>query len=97
MMYWVLYDVSDNNVRTRVANKCKNYGLERVQKSAFIGQLTANRKEMLSQEIRDSHLSDTDCVFILPTCKTCFAEKDILGDINLDKVNKKAYVIFTNE
>ena len=38
MIYWVIYDISNDRTRSRVASKCKNYGLDRIQKSAFIGR-----------------------------------------------------------
>ena len=48
----VLYDVPDDNLRTRVSEACKDYGLERIQYSAFLGQLTRNRTEELAQRLK---------------------------------------------
>ena len=42
MLVWVIYDISENRIRSRVAKLCKNYGLFRVQKSAFLGDLNRN-------------------------------------------------------
>ena len=75
MFYWIIYDISNNSKRTKVATKCKNYGLIRVQKSAFVGDLTKNKIEMLGLEIKDLNLDETDCIYMLPSCNNCFKRK----------------------
>ncbi len=49
-MVWVIYDISENRYRSRVAKICKNYGLFRVQKSAFLGDLNRNESDSLALE-----------------------------------------------
>lgn len=47
MQTLVVYDISSNKVRNRVSECCKDYGLERIQWSAFRGELsTAGRREL---------------------------------------------------
>ncbi len=53
----VLYDISDDRVRTRISEACKNYGLDRIQFSAFSGRLTKSAREEL--EIRIGKLMGT--------------------------------------
>lgn len=48
----VIYDIVDDKLRTKVANKCKDYGLTRIQYSAFFGEMTTNRREELALIIR---------------------------------------------
>jgi CRISPR-associated protein Cas2 len=44
----VIYDIPNDRVRTRVADACLDYGLERVQWSAFLGELnTTLQRELL--------------------------------------------------
>ena len=45
LLTFVIYDIVDDRVRGRVANACKDYGLERIQYSAFCGSLDATRRE----------------------------------------------------
>ncbi|NJL05964.1 MAG: CRISPR-associated endonuclease Cas2, partial [Chloroflexaceae bacterium] len=40
MRVLVLYDISDDRARQRVADACLDYGLERVQFSVFVGALS---------------------------------------------------------
>jgi len=43
----VLYDITDDRVRAMVACACEDYGLDRIQYSAFCGQLSRNLQEEL--------------------------------------------------
>lgn len=48
MMYCVVvYDIPDDRVRARVADVCLDYGLERIQFSAFQGTLAPFHQEEL--------------------------------------------------
>lgn len=66
---YVIYDIQDDRVRYRVANACKDYGLERIQFSAFAGLLNANRRDelflRLSREL-DKHAGK---IMVLPVCE----------------------------
>jgi CRISPR-associated protein Cas2 len=39
MRFLVIYDIPGDRPRTRVADACLDYGLERIQYSAFVGRL----------------------------------------------------------
>lgn len=93
MLFWVIYDISENKARTKVSSKCKNYGLQRIQKSAFIGDLTNNKAEMLILEIKEI-IGKKDCVFVFPSCKTCFENKLIVGSFDQERLKERKYVIF---
>ncbi len=46
----LIYDISHDGVRAKVADACLDYGLERVQYSAFMGELSwIHQKELLLQ------------------------------------------------
>lgn len=48
----LIYDISHDGTRTKVADACLDYGLERVQYSAFIGELNATHQRELFLKIR---------------------------------------------
>jgi CRISPR-associated protein Cas2 len=48
----VIYDIPDDRVRQRAANACLDAGLARIQYSAFIGALNANRRRELYLKLR---------------------------------------------
>mgnify|MGYP000915482265 CR=1 FL=1 len=52
MMTLVVYDIVDDRIRYRIAEALKDYGLERIQYSAFTGRLNHNKREELNQRLR---------------------------------------------
>lgn len=51
-MTLLVYDISDDRVRSKVADACLDYGLDRIQYSAFSGNLSRNHQEALMLKIR---------------------------------------------
>ena len=94
MLYWLIYDISSNKLRNKISSLCKNYGLFRIQKSSFIGEMSKNKIEMLMLEIKSLNLGVNDCIFIIPACKSCFSEKEVIGEFNDERLKKKGYLIF---
>lgn len=47
----LIYDIPDDRARTKIADFCLDYGLDRVQYSAFIGDLSRNHQEELMLKI----------------------------------------------
>lgn len=48
----VIYDVEDDWARTRVADACKDFGLQRIQYSCFRGKLSQNKRGELYERMR---------------------------------------------
>lgn len=48
----LIYDIKCDRIRTKVATACLDYGLDRIQYSAFAGQLSRNHQEELMLRIR---------------------------------------------
>lgn len=48
MQTLVIFDIGSNRLRAQVENACRDYGLERAQFSAFIGDLPPDRRARLS-------------------------------------------------
>jgi CRISPR-associated protein Cas2 len=61
-----------------VAKICKGYGLFRVQKSAFLGDLNRNEADSLALEC-DSMIEESDSVFVFPMCEDCFDKIKLIG------------------
>ena len=55
MLYQVLliYDIEDDKSRSKIANACFDYGLDRIQYSAYSGKLSRNHQEELMLQIAD--------------------------------------------
>lgn len=50
-MVLVIYDVTNDRIRGKIADVCLDYGLKRVQRSAFAGRLNSNRQGEIMQKI----------------------------------------------
>lgn len=80
MLYWVMYDISNNRIRNNVIKACKNRGLYRVQKSIFLGELNKNEKDELKIEVELLADMETDSIYIFPTSKDALYDTDIIGN-----------------
>ena len=52
MRYLLIYDISHDGTRNKIADFCLDYGLARIQYSAFLGQLTSAQQRELLLKIR---------------------------------------------
>ncbi|VVB66914.1 CRISPR-associated endoribonuclease Cas2 1 [uncultured archaeon] len=78
MLVWVIYDISENRMRSHVAKICKNYGLIRVQKSAFLGDLNRNESDSLALECEQA-IEESDSVYVFPMCEDCNDRIRLIG------------------
>ncbi len=79
MLTWVVYDITKDRTRTRVAKRCLDFGLYRVQKSVFLGDLPPNRIEEILLFSRELLEMKTDSVYIFPMCREDFDKVRIVG------------------
>jgi len=49
----LVYDISHDRTRTKIADFCLDYGLDRIQYSAFVGDLAPTYQEELMLKIGD--------------------------------------------
>jgi len=64
----VIYDIPDDKLRAKVADICLDYGLDRIQYSAFLGEMNHNRREELLQKIRRQIGKKEANVQLFPIC-----------------------------
>lgn len=67
MKVLLIYDITEDKLRTKTANMCKDYGLFRVQYSAFFGEISKNLHGELVRRLK--HLlkdSGRSSVIIFP-------------------------------
>ncbi len=64
----VMYDIPHDRTRTKVSQKCLDFGLTRFQYSAFYGPLSKNRREELALVLE--HLIEVHggAIAIFPLC-----------------------------
>lgn len=77
----VLYDIEDDRVRNRVAEVCKDYGLSRIQFSAFSGTLNRLKRRELELRLRSELGKKPGRMLIQPLC-----EKDAREAISIENM-----------
>jgi len=75
-----VYDITDNRKRDVVVKICKGYGLYRVQKSVFLGNLNRNELDSVALECEEVIDKDTDSVYVFPLCDDCFRKIKLIGN-----------------
>jgi CRISPR-associated protein Cas2 len=78
-LVWVIYDITENRIRQKVSDRCKNYGLYRVQKSVFLGDLNTNDRESLGLECEELIDAEKDSVYIFPMDEQSFKKVQLIG------------------
>lgn len=71
MQTLVIYDISSNALRERLARRLFDYGLHRVQLSAFCGDLNSHDREALLKELPNFIGSGRDRIYVVPLCDRC--------------------------
>jgi CRISPR-associated protein Cas2 len=80
LLTFVVYDIEDDRIRLRIANACKDYGLERVQYSAFSGSLDSSRRSELFARLSDTLGREIGKVLVLSVCeKDAQAKREIVN------------------
>jgi CRISPR-associated protein Cas2 len=79
MLTWVVYDISKDRTRKKIGDRCLDYGLQRVQKSVYLGEVAPNRVEEIIQFSMDLLNLETDAVYVFPMCRDDFGKVRIVG------------------
>ena len=69
MKVLLIYDIVHDGTRTKVADLCLDYGLDRVQYSSFIGQLRRTHQEELMLKIKKKLGKRKGDVRLIPICE----------------------------
>jgi len=96
MLVWVIYDISKDKPRKRLADKAIEQGLERVQKSVFLGNIDKNLIDELVIYAEEQINLDSDSVYVFPMCQEDFKKIKLIGEA-FDKamVNNQINSLFT--
>ena len=78
-MVWVVYDIREAKIRTRVVHICQGKGLYRVQKSVFLGNLNTNERDSLALECEVVIDPEIDSLYVFPMDDASFKKVKLLG------------------
>jgi CRISPR-associated protein Cas2 len=71
----VIYDITNDRVRNQVAALCLDYGLDRVQYSAFQGDLRRTHQEELLMKVKKRLGKQAGDVRLIPICEKDWAAR----------------------
>ncbi len=75
----VIYDITSDRIRLKVAGVCKDYGLDHVQYSVFSGPLDATRRKEMFARLGDTLGHNEGKVMMLQLCeKDASAKREIV-------------------
>jgi CRISPR-associated protein Cas2 len=86
----LIYDIENDRLRTRVASICLDYGLERIQFSAFFGKLNRNRRQELALKVQNEIGDESGRVRIIPVCEQDLKDMWVLDQFRRDADKLKA-------
>ncbi len=78
MKVLVIYDISNDNDRNRLAEDLKKLGLTRIQRSAFIGNIDGSRLKDL-MKVCKLRTKDSDVVHIVQLCDYDWRKISVIG------------------
>jgi CRISPR-associated protein Cas2 len=91
----VVYDITKDPLRYKVSERLKDYGLERIQYSAFHGELRKHEQRSLETDIKRllNDGDETDSVIFFSLCNSCFNSRHEIGaEKGMDDDGSKAVV-----
>ncbi|HZT07105.1 MAG TPA: CRISPR-associated endonuclease Cas2 [Chloroflexota bacterium] len=68
----VVYDIVEDRIRTKIADLCLDYGLSRIQYSAYLGNLNVAHQAELLQKAKRRLGRSAGHVAIFPICDADF-------------------------
>lgn len=67
----VIYDISEDNHRTKLSEHIRDYGLRRIQYSGYLGDVNTHDRLVLAKEVGRYLSSNRDSIYIIPLCDSC--------------------------
>ena len=71
----LVYDISHDGTRSKIADFCLDYGLDRIQYSAFLGKLARTHQEELMLKIGDRLGDQSGKVQLFVICKADWRQR----------------------
>ena len=82
-MYWLLYDIGNQRRRLKIAQLCKDYGLRRIQKSCFFGNMNLDKTGEFAKKMSQI-VEAEDCVCMIPVNQNIMRRVKIWGEMQPD-------------
>ncbi len=77
----LFYDITHDRIRTKIADACLDYGLDRVQYSVFTGDISRNLQEELFFKVMDLLGDETGHILLTPVCQKDWRNRSARGEM----------------
>lgn len=67
----VIYDISEDEKRSSLLNHLRDYGLDHIQYSGFLGDVNPHDRHVLTREVEKYLSAETDSIYVIPLCDKC--------------------------
>ena len=89
----VIYDISDDDKRTKLLGHLRDYGLRHIQYSGFIGEVNPHDRFVLTREVEKFLSEEQDSIYILPLCDKCLKLTQIVSKTRRSLEDKSVEVV----
>lgn len=77
----LVYDIPDDRKRTKIADTCLDYGLDRIQFSAFLGWLLPTQQEELFLKVKKILGKKHGNIQMFPVCADDWQKRKIIDQM----------------
>ncbi len=84
----VVYDIPHDGTRSKVADICLDYGLDRIQYSAFLGKLIRTHQEELMLKIKRQLGKRAGNIQLYPICQKDWQQRQVIAQEQDDTVKQ---------
>jgi CRISPR-associated protein Cas2 len=74
----LVYDIPDDRKRGKIADACLDYGLDRIQFSAFLGSLLSTHQQELMLKVRKILGKKPGNIQLFPICADDWAKRKVI-------------------
>jgi len=75
LLTFIVYDITSDRIRLRIADVCKDYGLDHIQFSVFSGPLDTTRRREMFARLDDTLGNNDGKILMLQVCEKDVAAK----------------------
>lgn len=97
MIYLIMYDITDNKVRTQIAKYLEKQGCTRIQKSVFLARSEARNFQEIHDALRDVNdmYDNEDSIILVPVNASDARAMKLIGkNVQIEAITDKPNTLF---
>lgn len=88
MQTLVIYDISEDKKREKLRHYFLNRGLKRIQYSGLFGNLNANDRLLILDEVQQYISCEADSIYVVPLCDRCLRLCKIVTNTGIAEIKE---------